>query len=100
MAHKGTKIKFWTDPEIKACKTCIEKFDNLSAAATFLAPKLERTYAAVYFKMQQLKNGYKKPTHKAKIVNKGIELPKGFIFDFECKRVVLNHNGSVTIYFK
>lgn len=99
MPKKGSTIKFWTDSEIKACKTCNEKFENTADGARFLAPKLGRTFQAVYVKMNNMKNGKPIAIPKAKVINKGIELPEGFTFDItKIKRAVL-FNNSVTLYF-
>jgi hypothetical protein len=81
-------VKMWTDKEVAAAKTTIEKFNgNLAKASEWLAPKLNRTPHAVMQKLcaiikgntttkTERKNRIEKPTQS-------LQLPKGFSFDFK-----------------
>jgi hypothetical protein len=90
--HAGVKmrkdfgvIKFWTDKEIKAAKTTIEKFDgNLAKASEWLAPKLDRTPHAVMQKLCAIIKADKEPRkNRIEKSTQPLQLPKGFSFDFK-----------------
>lgn len=93
--HAGVKgrkdvgvVKFWTDKEVKAAKTTIEKFDgNLAKASEWLAPKLNRTPHAVMQKLCSIIKGNTtaKTERKTRMEKPAqpLQLPKGFSFDFK-----------------
>jgi hypothetical protein len=91
-------IRFWTLSEVKAAKTCIEKFDTLEAAAEFLAPRINRTKHAVIQKMTKLKaNKGTKRLFKS-VVKTELDFPKKFSFELTPKRVVMTED-HIKIYF-
>ena len=99
------KIIFWKDSEIQACKTSIAKFKgNVTKAAIWLAPRLNRPLSGVRFKMYSV-NKIDNPTSNRKVRTKRVEtpqnalaLPKGFSFDFLPTRAEM-HKDHIKLFF-
>jgi len=91
-------IRFWTESELKAAKTCIEKFNTVEAAAEFLAPRINRTKIATVAKMHSIKNGDVKKREIKNVVKTELDFPKNFSFELTPKRVVMTED-HVKIYF-
>jgi hypothetical protein len=99
------EFQFWSESETKALITAIEKFQSISKAATWLAPKINRERINVYQKGICLsKKGFVNVTIKSHKTEKQpakinpVELPKGFSFDFTPNRAEM-FKDHVRLYF-
>lgn len=88
-------IRFWTSEEIEAGRAAISKFRSITEAATYLAPKLNRTISATIFKLSWIKKGGVSKEYKK---SKSINLPKGFSFEFTLKKAEMTKD-YIKIYF-
>lgn len=66
MKNKKT-IKFWTESEIKAARTALEKIKSVQKAAIWLAAKLNRPLSGTTAKLYQIKNENSESRKEAKI---------------------------------
>lgn len=103
-------FRFWTNAEIQAVITSIEKFKSLGKAVKWLATKIDRSEGNIYNKAKELSkkgllilpvkeaktSSYVKKT--AKIDVKPVGLPKGFNFEFTPSRAEM-HKDHVRLFF-
>ena len=90
---------FWSPSELKAAKTCIEKFSNINDAANYLAPKINRSVGTVVQQMYKIKNADNpKNVNKPKLQLESIKLPQGFNFELHPSKAVM-YQDRITIYF-
>jgi len=103
-------FRFWTNAEMQAVITSIEKFKSVRKAVKWLATKIDRSEGNIYNKAKELSkkgllilpvkavktSGYVKKT--AKIDVKPVGLPKGFNFEFTPSRAEM-HKDHVKLYF-
>ena len=103
-------FRFWTNAEIQAVITSIEKFKSVRKAVKWLSTKIDRSENNIYNKAKELSkkgllilpvkavktSGYVKKT--AKIDVKPVMLPKGLDFSFNPSRAEM-HNDRVILFF-
>ena len=95
-----SNFKFWSESEIKALITAIEKFQSVSKASEWLAPKIQRSYGTIYQKGNSLVNTgvVSSPKKKKPAKITGVVMPKGFSFDFVPTRAEMTKD-HVKLYF-
>jgi predicted Ser/Thr protein kinase len=103
-------FRFWTNAEIQAVITSIEKFKSVRKAVKWLATKIDRSEGNIYNKAKELSkkgllilpvkavktSGYVKKT--AKIDVKPVMLPKGLDFSFNPSRAEM-HKDHIKLFF-
>jgi len=98
------EFKFWSNSEIKALITSIEKFQSIPNAAEWLSPKINRPVVNISQKAYVLIKAGIIKSPKVKIKQKdakkdtGVNLPNGFSFDFTPKRAEM-FKDHVKLYF-
>ena len=117
------KFRFWCSTEDNALRTCISKFKNDSKASRWASKKFGRTESSVYQRIQLIRSGkeitynmllrsqavkeaandsakvvvQKEPTPQV-VLEKGVNIPKGFTFDISPSRAVM-FEDHVRLYF-